>query len=53
MKGIVCRSYFLYLRRNLTNYVTKDRNVGVSLELFNLCILLHMSLNPPCAIYSF
>jgi len=31
----------------------KDRNVVVSLELFNVCILLHISLNPPCAVYSF
>jgi hypothetical protein len=53
MAGILCRSYFLYLRLNAANYVTKDRNVGVSLELFKVCILLHISLNLPCAVYSF
>jgi len=45
MTDILCRSYFLYLRLNAENYVMKDRNVGVSLELFNVCILLHISLN--------
>ena len=32
--------------------MTKDRNVEVSLELFNVCILLNISLNPRCAVYS-
>lgn len=38
MAGVLYRSYFLYLRVKAANYVTKDRNVGVSLELFNVCI---------------
>jgi hypothetical protein len=53
MAGILSRSYFLYLRLNAANYVTKDRNVGVNLELFHVCISLNISMNPPPVVSCF
>jgi hypothetical protein len=44
---------FIYLGPNVAHCVTKFRNVGVSSEIFNVCILLNISLNPRCVVHSF